>query len=244
MDFAKSKKENVISTIHPRNELNLLPGNKWMYFTRSVLDADLTESVLKTDLKKGVGFEQRSAHGSNKPPELMKAFIEFFTKDTGVVLDPFSGVGGTLLGASMCNRKAIGIEINEKWVSVYKQVCKEENLIEQFVHTGDCLEEFKNHRNEWSEKFNLILTDPPYGPHLDKTMCNGKYPNCNRISRHNGFSDLEEDFTNSSDLEHYFDRMKQFFEAAIGTLKEFIFGFDHQKLLFERRVCHDQCQPC
>lgn len=197
--------------IHPKNKLNVLSGSKWLYFTRS---------VLRTDLKKSVGFKLREAHGSNKPPELMKGFIEFFTRKKDFVLDPFAGVGGTLLGASLCGRKAIGIEINEKWISIYKRVCKEENLREYPVYLGDCVKIMEKFRKQWNKKFSLVLTDPPYGPRVDKTMCNGKYPNCNRISRYNDFSSNEKDFGNSRNLDEYLERMEEFFEKAYHLLKD------------------------
>ena len=34
------------------------------------------------------------------------------------LLDPLAGVGGSLLGAALCGRKAIGIEINQEWVNI------------------------------------------------------------------------------------------------------------------------------
>ncbi len=195
---------------HPKNGLNGLPGNRWLYFTRS---------VVRTDVSKSTGFKLREVHGSNKSPELMREFIEFFTKEGGYVLDPFSGVGGTLLGASMCNRKALGIELNEKWVSVYKEVCKEVKLHEQPVVIGDCLEIMKKLGENKQEKFDLILTDPPYGPYADKTMCNGKYPNCNRKSRYSEFSSSEKDLGNTKTFEEYFKKMGEFFASAEQILK-------------------------
>lgn len=197
--------------IHPENTLNILPGNKWLYFTRS---------VLKTDYEKDLSFELRKAHGANKPPQLMKEFIEFFTKTGEFIFDPFAGVGGTLLGASLCNRKAIGIEINEEWVSVYQKVCERENLLSQSVYVGDCLEIMERFKKQWENKFDFILTDPPYGPDLHKTMCNGKYPNRNRISNYNKFSRLSKDFGNSENLVEYFKRMGSFFSNAYNVLKE------------------------
>src|SRR5690349_20699791 len=98
-----------------RNILNELSGAEWRYFTRS---------MLITTYPSEHGHKLRKAHGANKPPQLMRQLIEFFTKPGGRVLDPFAGVGGTLIGASICKkpREAVGIEINPKWVDIYKQV--------------------------------------------------------------------------------------------------------------------------
>jgi DNA modification methylase len=100
-------------SVHPRNKLNALTGNEWLFFTKS---------VLRTSYSHGLGHKLRRQQGGNKPPQLMQHIIEFFTKPGQSVLDPFCGVGGTLLGASLCGRKATGIEINPRWIEVYHQV--------------------------------------------------------------------------------------------------------------------------
>ena len=40
------------------------------------------------------------------------------------MLDPFAGVGGTLIGAAIAGppRECVGIEINPRWVQIYRQV--------------------------------------------------------------------------------------------------------------------------
>ena len=90
---------------HPANTLNELSGEEWLYFTKS---------VWSTAYPSELGHElRRRAHGANKPPRLMARLIEFFTSSGETVLDPFAGVGGTLLGAAIARgpRRAIGIEI-------------------------------------------------------------------------------------------------------------------------------------
>jgi DNA modification methylase len=78
--------------VHPANELNELTGEEWLYFTKS---------LWTTAYPSELGHAARKAHGANKPPRLMARLIEFFTKSGELVLDPFAGVGGTLLGAAI-----------------------------------------------------------------------------------------------------------------------------------------------
>lgn len=194
--------------IHPKNKLNNLSGDRWIF---------LTQSVIKTNYPKNYGFSLRQQHGANKPPELMKDLIEFFTKPGSTVLDPFAGVGGTLLGASLCNRKAIGIEINPKWAAVYKRVCEKEKIKQQQVIVGDCLETMNNLINS-RKRFSLILTDPPYNINLERTMCRGHYPNRNRHTDYNVFSDSRKDFSNCKTYEHYLDKIALFIEGSFHLL--------------------------
>ena len=60
---------------------------------------------------------QRSKHPTQKPIELMKWCIEL-SKSPGTILDPFMGSGTTLVAAKQLNRRAIGIEIEEKYCAI------------------------------------------------------------------------------------------------------------------------------
>src|SRR3954462_9640242 len=104
--------------VHPDNELNRLTGDEWLYFTKS-----LGTTAYPSEL----GHALRKAHGANKPPRLMARLIEFFTKSGDLVLDPFAGVGGTLLGAAITRgrRRALGIELSPRWVEVYEEVVRQ-----------------------------------------------------------------------------------------------------------------------
>jgi len=59
-----------------------------------------------------------TGHKSQKPRTLMMELIEYFTKPNQIILDTFMGSGSTLLAAKKLGRRAIGIEINEKWCEV------------------------------------------------------------------------------------------------------------------------------
>ena len=102
---------------HPGNTLNELPGEEWLYFTKS---------VWTTAYPSELGHQLRRRHGANKPPRLMARLIEFFSRTGELVLDPFAGVGGTLLGAAIARgpRRALGIELAPAWAAVYEDVVR------------------------------------------------------------------------------------------------------------------------
>jgi DNA modification methylase len=196
-------------TKHPKNGLNDLTGDKWMF---------LTQSVMKTNFPKSYAFNLRRKHGANKPPELMKDLISFFTKRGASVLDPFAGVGGTLLGASLCGRKALGIEINSKWISTYKKLCRATGLRPQEMLLGDCLL-VMDRLAASRRRFSLILSDPPYNVAFDRTMCHGKYTNRNRRSGYQDFSNRIADFGNCANYEGYLAKMALFIEKSYKLLR-------------------------
>lgn len=154
-----------------RNRVNDLTGREWKYATKSVIAEGYPPDV-QHDL--------RSEHGGQKPPRLCAELIGRFSKAGDTVLDPFAGVGGTLLGASFCEhegtglREAIGFERTRRWVDVYHEVLERENaerrergeppLAEQDMRHGDCAELIGEIPDD---SVDLLLTDVPYW-HMDE----------------------------------------------------------------------------
>lgn len=183
--------------VHPRNTLNALSGNEWLYFTKT---------VLRTSYPAHLGQDLRRRHGANKPPLLMRHLLEFLTKPGQSVLDPFAGVGGTLLGAAICDRVAVGIEINPDWIDTYRAVCASEGVAEQEVVLGDCRGVLRGFASE-GRVFDCIATDPPYSIALDKTMCDGRYDLQARRTDFDRFSEDGDDLRNLSSFAEYYAAM-------------------------------------
>jgi len=152
---------------HIGNPLNDLGGSTWTHFLRSVF-----ATRYPTSGKESYGHKIRKIHPSPKPPQLMRELIEFFTKENEFVLDYFMGVGGTLLGASLSGRKAIGIDIQNKFISAYKKCSKSLHLELQHTLQGDCFKYLKNpdelKKILNKKKISLIAIDPPYGDMMSR----------------------------------------------------------------------------
>ena len=166
------KSEQVIQVpdgkkYHLRNRLNDLPGGAWTYFLNSVVS-----TRFPTNGPESYAHEIRKIHPSPKPPQLMQQIIEFFTKEGELVLDYFSGVGGTLIGASLCNRRAIGIDLSQKYLDAYNLASETLGLEPQLTIQADSIEALKpgNILDEIlvGEACSLILIDPPYGDMMSR----------------------------------------------------------------------------
>jgi site-specific DNA-methyltransferase (adenine-specific) len=57
-------------------------------------------------------------HPSPKPVPLMIRLLSVVTAEGGVVLDPFMGSGSTLVAAYESGRRAIGIELEERYCEI------------------------------------------------------------------------------------------------------------------------------
>ena len=144
------------------NKLNHLSGQEWTYYINSVFC-----TRYPTKGKESYAHNIRKIHPTPKPPQLMRDLILFFTKEKELVFDTFMGVGGTLLGAAMCNRRAIGIDLNSDYVNAYKNAAKELKLKIFPTYVGDSIEltanDVKLNDILDGEEISLLLIDPPYG---------------------------------------------------------------------------------
>lgn len=67
-------------------------------------------------------------HPTPKPVELFRLLIETFGQAGGVILDPFMGSGTTLRAAKDLGRKAVGIEVEERYCEIAAKRCAQEVL--------------------------------------------------------------------------------------------------------------------
>jgi len=211
---------------HPANELNELPGEEWLYFTKS---------VWSTAYPSELGHALRKRHGANKPPRLMARLIEFFTRTGELVLDPFAGVGGTLLGAAIARgpRRALGIELSPAWATIYEEVVREA-LAERDglgpvladlgpndpggprgfdpsgleLRVGDALRILPTIP---AGSVDFVATDPPYNVQLPITMAGGPLAerHANRRTDYAMVTDDAADLANAADYPAFLERMTE-----------------------------------
>ncbi len=210
---------------HPANTLNELSGEEWLYFTKS---------VWSTAYPSELGHARRKAHGANKPPRLMCRLIEFFSRTGELVLDPFAGVGGTLLGAAIAQgpRRALGIELDARWVEVFRATLDElaaergglgpllpdlgpsdpggERAFDPSgleLRRADALEALPELP---ADSVDFVATDPPYNVQLPLTMAGGRLAetHANRRTDYAMVSDNPADLANSPDYATFLDRME------------------------------------
>lgn len=68
------------------------------------------------------------AHPNEKPLDLVLQFVRLTTKAGGIVLDPFMGSGTTLRAAKDLGRRAIGIELEERYCEIAARRMQQECL--------------------------------------------------------------------------------------------------------------------
>ncbi len=93
------------------------PGAKEEYFGEAFHDVFVKD-----------GPEENSHHPAQKPADFLRQIIQRLSDTNATILDPFMGSGTTLRAAKDLGRKAIGIEIEEKYCEIVAKRMAQEVL--------------------------------------------------------------------------------------------------------------------
>jgi DNA modification methylase len=159
-------------------------------------------------------------HPAKFPETLAQEFIEFFTKQGQVVLDPMAGTGSSLVGALRSGRHSYGVELNPAYAAIARQVVQAEREtlgseaegLTAKIITGDAAR-----LNELAGAHNLpamdyLLTSPPY---WDMLRARGAHTQKARRSDEAldvFYSDDPNDLGNLTDYDQFLEKLACIYE--------------------------------
>lgn len=193
-----------------RNILNNLNGSQWLAFTRSWFIHNPPPRSKK-----------QIKHPAKFPEQMIKEFIEFFTKKGETVLDPFLGVGSTMMAASSSGRNGIGIEINKKYYDLSKEQLKNASNILLFNNDSNDISRIWIDNNLTPVDF--VITSPPYWDMLAHSR-GGVFSNQKR-RKSEGLdtvysTDDPRDLGNIKDYEEFINLLLSIFKKVRDNLKK------------------------
>lgn len=222
------------------NKINDLPGSEWTKQICSVINTRYS-----TRGEDSYAHHIRKVHPTPKPPQLMRDLIEFFTKENEIVFDYFMGVGGSLLGASLCGRRALGIDLNQSYIDTYKLAAENLGLPVHPCVCGDSnviLSDYDTmHRLLGNEQVGMILIDPPYANMMSKEKTGADILVYGKSAT--PFTDYDVDLGNI-DSKEFVPRLKSIIEKSLPYLKTkgylVVFCKDMQPKKKETNLLHAQ----
>jgi DNA modification methylase len=195
------------------NRLNDLTPTEWLKFQKSWFVHN------PPPRRKGVLL-----HPAKFPETLAQEFIEFFTKQGQVVLDPMAGTGSTLVAAIRSRRRSFGIELHPKYADIARQVTADEIAAQgskfarryhPVIVNGDAAEA----AGLGLPRVDYVLTSPPY---WDMLRMRGAETQKKR--RAGGldvfYSDDPRDLGNVADYEQFLERLSCIYAALRPLLRD------------------------
>ena len=161
------------------NHINCLTPKEWVKGQVGVWEF----AYEKRDIR------DKNIHPAVFPIGLPKKAIELFTHRGELVLDPFAGIGTTLIAAADSGRNAVGFDINEKYLDVAKTRLSQTHLsVSEETAKQILINDDARNIPKYLEKetVSLVITSPPYANMLDRQRKNKSMRADNRSNEHYG----------------------------------------------------------
>jgi DNA modification methylase len=196
----------------PSNHLNCMGAKDWMKSQLGVWQV----------YYEGRDVRDKDVHPAVMPIALGKRVIELFTHRGELVLDPFNGIGTTLLAAKDLDRNAVGFDINERYCRVSKErlaQTKNPGRSKQIVVCEDA-HSISSYLEDDSVK--LIFTSPPYANLLNRKRLNKSRRG--DLRRNHQYLRVEQYSQDNRDLgtmqiEEYAQKLKEIYEMLLSILR-------------------------
>jgi len=199
----------------PRKRANDLTGSEWLKNSFTIW-RDIRRTKEEKQLK----------HPAMFPEMLAGKLIECYTKEINdskkrsLVLDPFSGVGTTVIAATQKNRNSVGLELSKEFVKISKKRIKDiqaqitldkgKKAKTKPTIINDNAENLLKHVK--SNSVDFCVTSPPYWDIL-----NQKRTADSKEIRNYGSS--KNDLGNISSYEEFLDGLEVIFSKVFDVLK-------------------------
>jgi DNA modification methylase len=113
--------------------------------------------------------ERHLAHGAVFPLKLAERLVQMYSGPGDLVLDPFAGIGTTVVAAQRAGRRGLGIEL----VPEFHQMCEE--WLDETSSEGSpatVVQDDCRNLSEYvaPESVQLVVTSPPYADFIHKSL--------------------------------------------------------------------------
>lgn len=187
--------------------MNNLTGKEWLQNSFTIW-----RDVVKTS------EERATKHPALFPQELVEKLIRLYLRDPGsVVLDPFMGIGSTMLASMNQGMKGIGFDLNKDFCQIAKnRIGKFQGTLtaEYEILTPDVYNKDSRTISKVlpESSVDLVVTSPPYWDILNqKRTADGK------IIRN--YSSDKEDLGNIPDYEEFLSDLKNVYTEVFKVMK-------------------------
>ena len=183
--------------INEAKRCNELSGKEWLQNSFSIW-RDVNKTKEEKDMK----------HPASYPVSLCEKLIRTFSKANASILDPFNGIGSTMVAVKNLERYGTGIELSEEYtLKAYERIGDYDKVKIIVGDSFEVLEELPQ------ESFDLCITSPPYWDILNMKRSADKKETVN-------YSDKENDLGNVAEYGEFVNLLGGLFEKVGRCLKK------------------------
>jgi DNA modification methylase len=200
-----------------KNQLNNLSNSDWLKFQKSWF-------VHNPPPRKSEVLR----HPAKFPETLVQEFIEFFTKQGEVILDPMAGTGSSMVAAIRSGRNSYGIELNDGYAAIAREVIDKEREsigeagtnLKAVIITGNSADIAQICRDHNIPSIDYIITSPPYWNMLHARGAQTQKKRRGEPALDVHYSNDARDLGNVHDYDEFLDRLTSIYTSMKPFLKK------------------------
>lgn len=147
----------------PSNHISCITAKEWVKGQVAIREFEVTEDDIKEFYYGARDVRDKNVHPAVFPIALPTHFIKTLTHKGELVLDPFSGIGTTLLAAQDLGRNAVGFDLKEEYIEVTKKRLEQQKITNDGTKQIAILDDAHNIPEYLEENtVSLCITSPPY----------------------------------------------------------------------------------
>jgi DNA modification methylase len=146
----------------PDNKINCLTAKEWIQAQVAIWEFYYN----------GRDVRDKKIHPAVFPVGLPTKCIQLFTHEGELVLDPFVGIGTTLLAAKDTNRNAVGFDLKKEYIEYTEKRLGQSRLASSTKRIAICDDALNIPKYLKEETISLSVTSPPYANMLNRPRRN------------------------------------------------------------------------
>lgn len=196
----------------PENHLNCMTAKEWIKAQIGVWEV----------FYEGRDVRDKEIHPAVMPIALARKVIELFTHRGELVLDPFNGIGTSLVACNDLERNGVGFDINPAYCHVAEQRLSKNTINSRTKQIVICDDARRISEYLEPESLSLIFTSPPYANLLNRARLNKSRRG--DLRRNKQFLKVEQYSQDPKDLgtlevERYSEEVKEVYAKLLPLLK-------------------------
>ena len=145
------------------NHISCITAKEWVKSQVAIQEFQIREDEIKEFYYGGRDIRDKNVHPAVFPIALPAHFINTLTHKGELVLDPFSGIGTTLLAAQDLGRNAVGFDLKEEYIEITKKRMGQKKITDDGTRQIAILDNAHNISEYLEENtVSLCITSPPY----------------------------------------------------------------------------------
>jgi DNA modification methylase len=206
------------------SHISCITAKEWVKSQVAIQQFPITEDEIKEFYYESRDIRDKDVHPAVFPIALPAHFIKTLTHKGELVLEPFSGIGTTLLAAQDLGRNAVGFDLKEEYVEISRKRLGQKRIMDDGTKQIVIQDDAHNIPEYLEENtVSLCITSPPYANMLAHKRLNKSMRG--NLRKNNHYLKVQQYSSDPADLgtmnhEEYSKALEEIYSGILPLMKK------------------------